>query len=249
MGTEFLLVDASDETGAYYALVLIHDYSVSDFRRRAERFHITDADVPWKLESMSEEVVGVPFIEIRGEHADVIPNLETMGGSMLVSEERLAGISKEDVTIIKGHVRMCWGSDGFCWVMNSAKGNRYLTQYVELEDLERAIRGEDYEESPSEPTSLVMLAEQYLGEQCGQCDCYHPAGYVDDCRDDLNRFGAPEELADLWAAAPGTLQALEQLVRFIETEPGCSSEVIKLIKAHEQIALAKGERHANQGHD
>ena len=221
MGNEFLLVDASDETGAYYAVVAVSDLSVNDYRLRAQRFETVDEDVPWKLESMSEEVLGVPFLEIRGERPAVIPDLEETGGVVLVTEDELTEIGKVEA-VITGHVRMVWGGDGFCWVMNS-KNARYLTQYVELEDIERAILGEDYK-NPAPAPSLVMLAEQYLGEQCGQCDCYHPAGYTYDCRDDLNRFGAPEHLADLWAAAPSMHTLLADIRQGIQHHLGDSPD-------------------------
>jgi hypothetical protein len=32
--------------------------------------------------------------------------------------------------------------------------------------------------------------------ECGICDCYHPWSWDGDCRDDVNRFGSPEEYAE-----------------------------------------------------
>ena len=63
--------------------------------------------------------------------------------------------------------------------------------------------------------TLLTLAEQSLVE-CGICDCWHPQDFSGDCRDDSNRFGAPEDLADLWAAAPKLLGACKSALRALQ---------------------------------
>lgn len=32
--------------------------------------------------------------------------------------------------------------------------------------------------------------------ECGICGCYHPWDWSGDCRDDANRYGAPEDYAE-----------------------------------------------------
>jgi hypothetical protein len=39
-------------------------------------------------------------------------------------------------------------------------------------------------------------------EECGQCECYHPAGFTGDCRDDINRWPSDESIAAMTTQAP-----------------------------------------------
>lgn len=34
-------------------------------------------------------------------------------------------------------------------------------------------------------------------EECGQCGCYHPIGFVGDCREDVNRWPSIKAIARL----------------------------------------------------
>ena len=38
--------------------------------------------------------------------------------------------------------------------------------------------------------------------ECGICSCYHPWDWDGDCREDENRFGDPEELAEKLGISP-----------------------------------------------
>ena len=59
--------------------------------------------------------------------------------------------------------------------------------------------------------SLQEVAEEYLVE-CGCCGSYHLDWFSGDCRDDSNRFGPPEDLANLWKAAPGLFVAAKAAI-------------------------------------
>jgi hypothetical protein len=37
------------------------------------------------------------------------------------------------------------------------------------------------------------MPEPHVIYECGICGCYHPWDWNDDCRDDENRFGSPED--------------------------------------------------------
>jgi len=38
-------------------------------------------------------------------------------------------------------------------------------------------------------------------EECGQCGCYHPSGFMGDCRDDINRWPSDKCIAALTGAS------------------------------------------------
>ena len=38
--------------------------------------------------------------------------------------------------------------------------------------------------------------------ECGICNCYHPWSFDGDCRDDDNRYGAPEDYAEKHGIEP-----------------------------------------------
>lgn len=42
--------------------------------------------------------------------------------------------------------------------------------------------------------------------ECGICSCYHPWGFDGDCRDDNNRYGAPEDYEAKYSLGIGTCQ-------------------------------------------
>ena len=204
--TEYLAVDASDESGTYYALIPITDHFKTNMAARITCFWDARKGTAPNLDSMSEEYSGAIFILFS---KDIFKLFDALNSRSEDSHGKFVFVPKgtitdDSVTTIEGRITMSWGACGFCWGLASNAGDRYLTSYVELGQILRAIPFR------TRVTSLVMPAERYLGEQCGQCDCYHPAGYTGDCRDDLNRFGAPEELADLWAAAPKMRALLEQ---------------------------------------
>lgn len=39
-------------------------------------------------------------------------------------------------------------------------------------------------------------------KQCGSCNCYHPFGFSGDCRDDENRYAAPEDAQERHPGVP-----------------------------------------------
>ena len=39
------------------------------------------------------------------------------------------------------------------------------------------------------------MTTKHVIYECGICGCYHPWDFGDDCRDDRNRYGDPEEYA------------------------------------------------------
>ena len=64
-------------------------------------------------------------------------------------------------------------------------------------------------------SDLLRIAEEYLKE-CGCCGCYHFKWFEQDCRDDTNRFGPPEDLVELWLQAPRLLEASRVVSRLLE---------------------------------
>lgn len=44
--------------------------------------------------------------------------------------------------------------------------------------------------------------------ECGICDCLHPWNFDGDCRDDSNRFGAPEEYAEKIGVAEDEIEIM-----------------------------------------
>lgn len=50
-----------------------------------------------------------------------------------------------------------------------------------------------------------MKAKHILYE-CGICSCYHPWDFGGDCRDDANRYGAPEEYEEQHKLAIGSVE-------------------------------------------
>jgi len=52
--------------------------------------------------------------------------------------------------------------------------------------------------------------------ECGICDCYHPWDFDGDCRDDSNRFGSPEEYAELEKIDPDSIEVRSMEDRIAE---------------------------------
>jgi len=56
--------------------------------------------------------------------------------------------------------------------------------------------------------------------ECGICDGYHPWTWNGDCRDDANRFGAPEDYEDARGMERGTAVVVGMSERVAADEEG-----------------------------
>lgn len=92
---------------------------------------------------------------------------------------------------------------------------------------------------------LERAANYYL-EDCGSCGACHPVDFHGDCRDDINRIGAPEDLVTMWQTAPELLKACKEIAEAkgaysMDRLEHCSNTVEAMVEIAKQV-IAKAEQ-------